>query len=85
MSPPKAADTEHLLKLVNAYPNEYPSFFLADDSFAFHCYQQYSLMDLDAKLKMADMDADCKTWNLSPDAWKEQVKMALIAYQYECL
>ena len=74
-----AKTANQLRKLITNNPDESPSVFLSDDSFAAHCYDYLTARDLKSAFNRdADPD-DCRKWLLSPSEWKENIEMALIA------
>lgn len=74
-----AKNANHLKELILENPEEMPSSFLRDSSFAAHCYDKHSLRVLKSAFhRDADPD-ECDTWNISRVEWKENVEMAFIA------
>jgi hypothetical protein len=74
-----AKTANELRRLIADHPDETPSVFLSDDSFAADCYDHLSLKELKSAFNRdADPD-DCFKWNLSPSEWKENIEMALIS------
>jgi hypothetical protein len=60
-------------------PEENPSIFLMDDSFAAFCYDQHTVIALESAFN-GDPDPEaCKKWHLSPSQWRENIEMAKIA------
>jgi hypothetical protein len=75
---------DELKQLVEENPYEFPSFFLADHSFALHCYSNHSYDQLKSKVKYGQPDpAECAEYELTEDQWREQVEMARLAQMYE--
>lgn len=74
-----ANTANELRRLIADYPDENPSIFLRDDSFAADCYDRMTVKELKSAFNRdADPD-DCIKWNLSPAEWKENIEMALIS------
>ena len=74
-----AKTSNELRRLIAENPDENPSVFLRDDSFAADCYDHMSVKELKSAFNRdADPD-DCAKWNLSPSEWKENIEMALMS------
>ncbi|GAB6096459.1 hypothetical protein JCM14469_27120 [Desulfatiferula olefinivorans] len=79
-----AKTPDELKQLVEENPYEFPSMFLADESFALHCYATHSFEQLNAKVKYGQPDpAECAHYELTDDQWREQVEMARLAQMFE--
>lgn len=79
----KADNLEQLKQLIEENPDEFPSTFLPDGSFAYHCYSSNAYVDLCTKLNMGLVDQDeCSQFDITEDQWKEGMEMAkLVHYQ----
>ena len=74
-----AKTANELRQLIIDNPDESPSVFLRDDSFAAECYDKMSIKELKSAFNR-DADPDeCMKWRLSPSEWKENIEMALIS------
>ena len=74
-----ATTANQLVDMINDNPDDMPSTFLMDSSFAAYCYDKKTFVWLKSAFQRdADLD-DCDKWRLSRTEWKEQVEMALIA------
>jgi hypothetical protein len=74
-----ATTARALRALMAEYPDENPSVFLRDDSFAAYCYDRLTVKELKSAFNRDPDPDDCIRWNLSPLEWKENVEMALIS------
>lgn len=74
-----AKTANHLRRLIREFPDESPSVFLPDDSFAAHCYDRLSARELKSAFNRDADPAECRMWRLSPAEWRENVEMALVA------
>ena len=74
-----AQTPDALKKMMTKHPDQSPSTFLADDSFAAHCYDHLTGRELRAAFERDADGASCRKWGLSAIAWKDQIAMALIA------
>lgn len=82
----KAANLDQLKQLIEDNPYDYPSTFLEDSSFAYHCYANNAYMDLCAKLDAGTVDMDeCRTFKITEDQWKEGLEMAKMVYYQEMI
>lgn len=76
-----ARNAEELRELIRKFPEENPSVFLSDESFAAACYDKKNLRELKREFN-GDADTDaCEKWQLSASEWREQIEMAMIAIQ----
>ena len=76
-----AKNAEELRQLISTHPNESPSVFLSDGSFAAACYDTKTPRELRSSFH-GDADPDeCHTWNISAAEWKEHIEMALVALE----
>jgi hypothetical protein len=74
-----AKNASHLKELILSNPDDLPSSFLRDSSFAAHCFDKHSIRYLKSAFhRDADPD-ECSTWNINPSEWKENVEMAYMA------
>ena len=74
-----ARDVDHLLDLIKTTPDQSPSSFLEDSSYAAHLYDHSDLRRLKSAMQ-GDPDPDAmERWSLSAGEWREQVAMALAA------
>lgn len=81
-----ASSPDELKKRIEENADEFPSTFIADDSFAFYCYTNYSYMDLKELFEEGQVDRDtCSEWNISEDEWKAGVEMALMVHYHELM
>jgi hypothetical protein len=76
-----AQNVDALRKLLTENPEESPSVFLTDNSFAAACYDNQTIKELNAAFNRDADPEECEAWGLSPSEWKENVEMALIALQ----
>jgi hypothetical protein len=74
-----ANNTETLRRLIKENPDESPSVFLSDDTFAAECYDNRTIRELNAAFHGDADPVECETWGLSPSEWRENIEMALIA------
>ena len=74
-----AKDTETLRRLLKENPDESPSVFIADDTYAAKCYDSRTIKELKSAFHRDADPEECETWRLSPSDWKENIEMALIA------
>ena len=74
-----AVNAKELRKLIQDHPEESPSTFLRDQSFAAHCYDTRTPRALKSAFNRDADPEECKKWRLSPVEWKENIEMALIA------
>ena len=78
-----ARNAEELDALVEANPDQYPTEFIEEGSFADHLMNTHSLIELTALSKMpADADQMAQ-WCLTDDQWSEQVTLAWLAFMHE--
>lgn len=74
-----AKTANELRDLIQKNPNDLPSSFLMDSSFAAHCFDKLTLRALKSAFhRDADPD-ECDTWNISRVEWKENIEMAYVA------
>lgn len=74
-----AKNASHLKELILSNPDDLPSSFLRDSSFAAHCFDKHSIRYLKSAFhRDADPD-ECSAWNINPSEWKENVEMAYMA------
>ena len=74
-----ATTADELREMMRQHPDQSPSTFLRDDSFAARCYDNRDRKWLKAAFNRdADPD-DCNRWGISPAEWKANVEMALLA------
>lgn len=76
-----ARNADHLRTLILENPNEHPSIFLYDSSFAAACYDHKTLRELKSAFHRDADKEECRDWGLSPAEWKEQVEMALVVLE----
>jgi len=74
-----AKDTETLKRLIKENPDESPSVFLSDETFAAECYDKKTIRELKSAFHRDADPEECEIWRLSPSEWKENIEMALIA------
>ena len=74
-----AKNANHLKELIYANPDDMPSSFLLDSSFAAHCYDKHDLRFLKSAFHRDADPAECDAWNLTRVEWKEQIEMAYVA------
>jgi len=74
-----AKTANELRRLIEDNPEESPSVFLKDDSFAADCYDRMTVKELKSAFNRDAEREDCIKWNLSAAEWKENVEMALIS------
>lgn len=80
----KAINLDELKRLIEENPYEFPSSFLEDDSFAYHCYASNAYPDLCEKLEQGIVNKDeCSHFNLTENQWKEGMEMAKLVYFQE--
>lgn len=77
-----AKTANELKKLLLDHPDENPSVFLNDNSFAAECYDHRTVKELKSAFNRDPDPDDCIKWNLSAAEWKENIEMALIALSY---
>lgn len=74
-----AKTANELRRLILDNPDQMPSTFLLDSSFAAWCYDRKTTRWLKSAFNRdADPD-DCQRWNISRSEWKENIEMALLA------
>jgi hypothetical protein len=74
-----AATAEELVALLAKHPDESPSVFLRDDSFAAYCYDRCTVRELKSAFhRDADPD-ECRRWGLSAVEWKAAIALAYAA------
>ena len=74
-----AADLDELKKLIIENPDEMPSSFLRDDSFAAYCYDRLTTLEIKSAFNR-DADPDeCRKWGISSMEYKEELAMAFAA------
>jgi len=74
-----AKTANELRRLIAENPDENPSVFLRDDSFAANCYDHMTVKELKSAFNR-DADPDeCIKWNLSAAEWRENIEMALVS------
>ena len=74
-----AHSPEDLKQLISAHPDDSPSTFLDDSTYAAWCYDHLSPRELKSAFhRDADPDA-CEKWGLSSLEFKQQIEMAWIA------
>lgn len=76
-----ARNADELRQLISEHPDEYPSIFLFDGSFAAACFDNKTAGELKTLFHGDPDPDDCRKWNLSSAGWKENIEMALIARQ----
>ena len=74
-----AKDTKTLRRLIKENPDESPSVFLSDDTFAAECYDSRTIRELKSAFHRDADPEECEVWGLSPSEWKENIEMALTA------
>jgi hypothetical protein len=74
-----AKNARELRKLIQDHPEESPSLFLRDDSFAAHCYDNRTPKALKSAFHRDADPEECWKWRLTAVEWKENIEMALIA------
>ncbi len=74
-----AETADKLRSFIKQHPDENPSIFIRDDSFAAYCYDRYSLAQLRSAMHQDADPAQCSKWGLSFDQWRENIEMALAA------
>ena len=74
-----ASTANQLTDLLKDNPDDMPSTFLMDSSFASFCYDRKTLKWLKSAFNRDADPEDCEKWQLSRSEWKENVEMALIA------
>lgn len=74
-----ATTANQLTELINKNPDQMPSTFLMDSSFASYCYDKKSIQWLKSAFNRDAEPLDCEKWNISRSEWKENIEMALIA------
>lgn len=52
---------------------------IADNTFAAACFNDCSIRDLEKALAGPVDETDCKTWNLTPAEWRDEIETALAA------
>lgn len=52
---------------------------IAENTFAAACYDQNSARELEAALRNGPDASDMREWNLTPEEWVKQIKLALRA------
>ncbi|MBU1171246.1 MAG: hypothetical protein KKD44_16930 [Proteobacteria bacterium] len=74
-----AKNANELRALILKNPEDLPSSFIMDSSFAAHCYDKLTLRNLKSAFhRDADPD-ECSAWNISRVEWKENIEMAYVA------
>jgi len=74
-----AKNSKELRKMIKQNPDEYPSTFLSDDSFASACFDSKTIKELKSAFNRDAEPDDCIKWGISSNEWKENIEMALIA------
>lgn len=74
-----ASTADRLSELIKENPDDMPSTFLMDSSFASYCYDKRTLKWLKSAFNRDADPEECKRWQLSGSEWKENIEMALIA------
>ncbi len=72
-------NADELRMMIKENPEETPSAFLRDDSFAAKCYDRGTVRELRAAFNRDADPEDCDQWGLSSSEWKENIEMALVA------
>jgi hypothetical protein len=74
-----AKNARELRQVIQDHPDESPSTFLRDDSFAAHCYDHRTVKALKSAFHRDADPEECAKWRLSAVEWKENIEMAMIA------
>lgn len=74
-----AKNANDLRVLIRNNPQDMPSTFLSDSSFASHCYDKRSVKWLKSAFNRDADPEECENWRLTPVEWKEHIEMALVA------
>ncbi len=77
-----AATADQLTQLIKENPDDMPSTFLMDSSFASYCFDKKTLKWLKSAFNRDADPEDCEKWYLSRSEWKENIEMAFIAKKY---
>ena len=78
----KASTVKDLREALSADPAQYAGPLLPH-GFAEACYDMNSIEDLEQALTETADTTDCDEWDISPEEWRNQIEMALVALRHD--